>query len=375
MQTSSKLHNPNRCREIRCEDANPRIGIMKAPRDLCFFAMRKTMFHTKITSQITLARRLLPVSIRLASRRHQTNSLPSSASSPAVPRPTSRQLRVVALHATIPMVGFGVMDNWLMIQFGEVFDWSLGVGFGLSTLAAAGLGNTVSDVAGVWCGDAVEGAAAKLNLPMHGLSTAQLGLKTTRLYRTIGGSIGIVVGCLIGMTCLLFMDTDRADKAKKAKELKSIFESIMTEGHELVHADRATLWMFDSQNNLLWSRVAMGTNGILQMPADSGIVGACVQSGKTISIANAYQDSRFNKLVDQSTGYHTKSVLAMPIRDRNDKIIGAIQMINKKDPDSGADVSFTSDDEKIVHLLATHVETFIRTVTGNAGADEEIMFS
>jgi putative methionine-R-sulfoxide reductase with GAF domain len=344
---------------------------------LPFFSFFSSIIaYTTVMYQRALARRFISAVSNKTTliRRHQSSSATTTttpaaaAASTVLQHPTPRQLRLVALHAAIPMVGFGVMDNWLMIQCGEVFDWSLGVCFGLSTLTAAGLGNTVSDVAGVFCGDAVEAAAAKLNLPTHGLSAQQLALKTTRLYHTIGGSVGIVVGCLLGMTCLLFMDTDRADKAKRAKELQSIFVSIMTEGHELVHADRATLWMYDSQNEILWSRVATGTEGILQTPADSGIVGACIQSGETISIAQAYRDERFNKSVDQSTGYHTKSVLVMPVRDRNGKIIGAIQMINKKDPDTGADATFTADDEKIVHLLATHVETFIRTVMN--GSDD-----
>ena len=251
-----------------------------------------------------------------------------------------------------------------MIQFGDVFDNSFGVLLGLSTLAAAAIGNTVSDIAAVWCGDAVEATAAKLHLPQHGLTKAQRNLKQTRFYHTMGGTVGIVVGCVLGMTCLLFMDTDRADKAKKAKELQSIFESIMSEGHDLVHADRATLWMYDADQELLWSRVATGTKGIITVSANSGIVGASVQSGETLLIPNAYEDCRFNKSVDQSTGYHTKSILVMPVRDRNDKIIGAVQMINKKDPTTGKDAVFTKEDERIVHLLATHVETFIRTVTG-----------
>lgn len=299
----------------------------------------------------------------------------SSAAKLAVPQPTSRQLRIVALHAAIPMVGFGIMDNLIMIQFGDYVDNSLGVLFGLSTLTAAAIGNTVSDVAGVWFGDAVEATAAKLNLPEHGLTKMQSNLKRTRLYHTIGGSLGIVVGCALGMSCLLFMDTDRADKARQGKELQSIFESIMNEGHELVHADRATLWMYDADKNILWSRVATGTKGIITVSADTGFVGASVQSGETITASQIYNDARFNKSVDQRTGYHTKSVLVMPVRDRNDTIIGAIQMINKKDPKTGKDASFTQEDEKIVHLLATHVETFIRTVTGSSGLETSLAVS
>lgn len=306
------------------------------------------------------------------SKQQQSSAAAAKVVASPVQQPTDRQLRLVALHASIPMVGFGLMDNWLMIQFGDAFDNSLGIVLGLSTLAAAGIGNTVSDIAGVWFGDVVEATAAKLNLPEHGLTKVQRNLKRTRMYHAIGGSVGIVLGCVLGMSCLLFMDTDRADKAKKAKELQSIFESIMYEGHDLVHADRATLWMYDADKNLAWSRVATGTKGIITVPADSGFVGACIQSGETINISHAYGDARFNKAVDQSTGYHTKRVLVMPVRDRNGNIIGAIQMINKKDPNTGGDTAFTQEDEKIVHLLATHVETFIRTVMGSSSNASEI---
>jgi GAF domain-containing protein len=165
------------------------------------------------------------------------------------------------------------------------------------------------------------------------------------------------------MSCLLFMDTDRAERAKKAKELQSIFETIMEEGHTMIGAERATLFMLDEDSGELWSRVATGTKGIIKVPKSAGIVGACVTSGEIINIPDAYLDSRFNKEVDKSTGYHTKSVLAVPVRS-NDKILGAIQMINKQEPD-GSDASFSANDEKMVVMLASHAASFIQIVTGD----------
>ena len=113
---------------------------------------------------------------------------------------------------------------------------SIGVAFGLSTLTAAGFGQCDSDVAGFTCGGLVDAAVAKMNLPHHNLTPAQLDLPKSRTWHTVGGCIGVVTGCLLGMSCLFFMDTDRADRAKKAKELQSIFESILTEGHSLIQA-------------------------------------------------------------------------------------------------------------------------------------------
>jgi len=260
-----------------------------------------------------------------------------------------------------------------MIQAGEAIDMSFGVMFGLSTLTAAGFGQCVSDVAGFTSGGIVDAAVAKMNLPYHGLSRRQLEMKTSRIYNTVGGCVGVVTGCLLGMSCLLFMDTDRADRAKKAKELQSIFETVLTEGHHLVDAERATLWMLDEDgegssgdgkktkddDRILWSRVATGTKGIIQTSVKGSLVGECVRSGSLINIADAYKDERFDPGVDQETGFRTKSVLCWPVRSESGKIIGAIQMINKRNS-----ALFTDADVKLVQMLSSHVASFIKVVQG-----------
>jgi len=251
-----------------------------------------------------------------------------------------------------------------MIQAGEAIDMSLGVAFGLSTLTAAGFGQCVSDVAGFTCGGIVDATVARLNLPTHNLSLAQLDLKKSRIYNTAGGCVGVVTGCLMGMTCLLFMDTERADRAKKAKELQSIFETVITDGHHLVNAERATLWMVDKEKRKLWSRVATGTEGIIDAPIEGSLVGECVSKGELINVADAYEDDRFNPKVDQKTGFHTKSVLCWPVKDTHGSIIGAIQFINKKNAVDGSDGVFSDSDIKLVQMLSSHVSRFTQVVQG-----------
>ena len=62
--------------------------------------------------------------------------------------PTTQQLRIVALRYAIPMIGFGFMDNLVMIQAGDAIDQTFGVALGISTMTAAGFGQCFSDVAG-----------------------------------------------------------------------------------------------------------------------------------------------------------------------------------------------------------------------------------
>jgi len=253
-----------------------------------------------------------------------------------------------------------------MIQAGEMIDLTIGVTFGLSTLTAAGFGQCVSDVAGFTTGGLVDAAVTKMNLPSHGLSQAQLRLRSARVYHTVGGCIGVVTGCLLGMCSLFFMDTDRAEKLKKAKELTSIFEAVMTDGHKLIKAERCTLWMFDREKDELWSKVATGMKGdnILRIPASTGVAGAAVKSEDIVNIHDAYEDDRFNKEIDQQTGYRTRSILAVPVKNEEGKVIGAIQMVNKKNED-GTDAVFDINDAKMMMMLSSHVSTFIKIVTGH----------
>lgn len=259
------------------------------------------------------------------------------------------------------MVGFGFMDNLVMITAGEAIDQTFGVALGISTMMAAGFGQCFSDVAGNLSGGAVDAACSRLNLPHHNLTESQMDMKISRIWRTVGACVGVVSGCLLGMSCLMFMDTDAADRARRAKELESIFHHVMRDGKELFGAERASLFMLCEETNELWSQVATGVKGIIKVNADDGIIGACVKGGELVNVPNAYEDDRFNAEIDRKTDFKTKSVLAMPVRDDEGKVIGAIQMINKKLKD-GSDAAFTVDDEKMVKMMGSHVKSFIRIV-------------
>lgn len=250
-----------------------------------------------------------------------------------------------------------------MITAGEAIDASIGVSFGLSTLTAAGLGQCCSDVAGITSGGLVDAAVSKLKLPHHHLSEEQLEMKISRIYIAVGQCIGVVTGCLLGMSVLFFMDTDAVERAKKAKELESIFETTIENGHNLVHAERATLWMVDGDE--LWSQVTVGTKEHVRVPKNSGVVGHSIATGKNIvHNDDAKDDEHFDGVVDRKFGYVTKTMLTVPVRQENGDIIGAIQMHNKVN-DDGTEGQFTIHDERMVELLASHVATFIRVVHGS----------
>ena len=55
----------------------------------------------------------------------------------------------------------------------------------------------------------------------------------------------------------------------------------------------------------------------IRFPIGTGIAGYVAKTGQALNIPDAYEDQRFNRTIDQSTGYQTKNLLCMPIFSKN----------------------------------------------------------
>ena len=133
----------------------------------------------------------------------------------SIPKITGKQLWVLFIAGAVPFIGFGFMDNAIMLTAGDLIEDNLGVAFGISTLAAAGLGNLLSDVAGLGMSGAIESGAAKMGVPVPTLSAAQMKTTTARRVIFMSSSVGISIGCLLGLLPLLFMESDPVEEVFK----------------------------------------------------------------------------------------------------------------------------------------------------------------
>ena len=88
----------------------------------------------------------------------------------------------------------------------------IGTALGISTMAAAGLGNAISDVAGIGSAWYVERLTSKLGIPQPDLSPSQLTSRPTTWAINIGRAIGVAIGCILGMVPLLFLPTSDSKK-------------------------------------------------------------------------------------------------------------------------------------------------------------------
>ncbi|CAB3226351.1 unnamed protein product [Arctia plantaginis] len=179
----------------------------------------------------------------------------------------------------------------------------------------------------------------------------------------------LVLGSLTLHYCNLYLDKKRERNMSDflLDVVKAIFEEmvsldqlikrILEFAQRLVNADRASLFLVDYRNFELVSTVFdlkfepghdldMEKKEI-RMPINRGIAGHVALSGETMNIPDAYSDYRFNREVDEATGYKTISILCMPIKVQG-SVIGVVQMVNKRDEDC-----FGHEDEVAFEIFST----------------------
>ncbi len=133
-------------------------------------------------------------------------------------------------------------------------------------------------------------------------------------------------------------------------DLGNLLQRVMVEATNMLNADRSTLFLHDEKTNELFSRVAMGEGiGEIRLPNNAGISGHVFTSKETVNIPYAYADLRFNPSFDKQTGYFTRSILCVPIINKDGKCIGCTQSLNKKGG------GFTDEDESRLKAFTQQV--------------------
>jgi DNA-binding NtrC family response regulator len=121
---------------------------------------------------------------------------------------------------------------------------------------------------------------------------------------------------------------------------------------EALSAERATVWLVDADLGDLVGRVALSSElPALRLPMGQGIAGWVAAHGETARVADASLDPRFYSATDQKTGYLTRAVLAVPLREEpRAPVRGVIQLLNRRD--GGV---FDEADERYLEALAAQL--------------------
>ena len=134
----------------------------------------------------------------------------------------------------------------------------------------------------------------------------------------------------------------------------SLLELITIETKALLKADRVSIFLLDREKCELWSVISQEKK-IMRLDARLGVAGSVAMTGQTINVADAYEHPLFYKELDLQTGYRTRTLLAVPLRDLRGNIIGVGEAINKKEG------LFTEEDAELLQTLAAHVSDTIET--------------
>ncbi len=133
-------------------------------------------------------------------------------------------------------------------------------------------------------------------------------------------------------------------------DLSVLLRRVMREAARMLKADRSTLFLNNEKTGELMSEVGEGLNTVqIRLPNHVGIAGAVFTSGQTINIPHAYADLRFNPEFDKKTGYFTRSILCVPVVNKNGKVIGVTQALNKRGG------PFTGEDEARLRAFTAQV--------------------
>ncbi len=148
-----------------------------------------------------------------------------------------------------------------------------------------------------------------------------------------------------------FSNLLRINEALAAEtNLEILLQLIVGKSSELLDAERATLYLLDEARNELWSRIALELKvKEIRLPVGQGLAGYVAATGEILNIPDAYSDPRFDASTDQHNGFRTRNILAVPVRDRQARLVGVLQVINKY----AEDEAFTPDDEELLVALSS----------------------
>jgi sigma-B regulation protein RsbU (phosphoserine phosphatase) len=128
-------------------------------------------------------------------------------------------------------------------------------------------------------------------------------------------------------------------------DLAELGEHIVDIATRLINAERGSLFLVDRKTGRLRSMVAQGlTTGPLTLASGEGIVGTVAATGDAEILDEPYADSRFDAAVDKLTGFRTRSLLTVPVHDREGSLIAVLQLLNHRGEGfSNADVEFLAE--------------------------------
>ncbi len=108
---------------------------------------------------------------------------------------------------------------------------------------------------------------------------------------------------------------------------------------KLIGAERCSIFIYNPNKNELWTTLSDGVEKIV-VSSEKGLVGQTIKEAKPITENDAYSNPNFLSDIDSETGYFTKNILTAPVFNSQRKIVGVLQLLNKRGGFDKKDVEF-----------------------------------
>ncbi len=169
--------------------------------------------------------------------------------------------------------------------------------------------------------------------------------------------------CLLDFITAEFQQFLRAIDMINNEALETMLEQVMDaftlKIGQILQADRTTIFLVDAEKGQLWAKIPQSeTNKAIELriPLNMGLAGHVATTGESLNIPDAYSHHLFNKEVDERPGYHTRTLLCMPIFSSSKKVVAVVQLLNK-----AGGVPFDKEDEQRFRDFAAAIGIILET--------------
>ena len=159
------------------------------------------------------------------------------------------------------------------------------------------------------------------------------------------------------------------------QDLNTLLEMIVDQARNFTNADAGTLYIVEDntlrfqivQNDSLKIRMGGKSGGTIPFPPvelkETNVSAFVALKGISVNIPDVYDTDLFDftgpKKFDQSTGYRSKSMLVVPLRNHENDVIGVLQLLNATNPISNEVIAFSQDYENLSESLASQAAVSI----------------
>lgn len=161
------------------------------------------------------------------------------------------------------------------------------------------------------------------------------------------------------------------------KDIKKLLGMILTEARSLSHADAGTLYILDKDENRLRFEILQNDSMSKQTtensefkftlphvplfeqgrPNHANVSSYVALTGQVVNIPNVYEAEGFDftgpRRYDAATGYRSESMLVLPMQNHENDIIGVLQLLNARNPETGRTEEFSDNYVDIIASLTS----------------------